>query len=148
MSVGWSTDDSLVDAFTSKEASEAAAKLGVLLGRDGRSIGFESRGAVLRGVAREKHGRNYLCHVGDHQAEEPLRAWRPNNVLGVAIDMGARTAHFGIDGTWSKTVPLGEEGGPWFPAASGIVCRGVLDFKLAADSNLPPFPLLQQANLS
>ena len=119
LSVGWSTDDTVVDAFRSTSAAlfgtEAAVKSGVLLGRDSRSVGMARDGTVRHATAREYYmdGRK-PAHLPQFK-----RPWQTGDVIGVAIDCDQAegpVAYFGIDGVWlKKGVRLDKGLAPFLP---------------------------------
>jgi hypothetical protein len=148
LSVGWSADDAVVDAFIPfsfdwlgdrGEALSAIATLndedgvqmkavrGVALGRDTSSIGFESRGTVYCNVPFEISLRDHSfsgMEVGGQRAG--LQKWSKGDKLGVAIDMTRHVAFFALnDGEWVE-VPLPKEEKRFFPALSGRFSGGEL----------------------
>ena len=98
-----------------------------LLGRGGGSVGVESRGKLLLNEDRE-----IMAFSGGDNFPQ-LKLWEAGTVLGLALDLEKRLAYFAVDGVWAEPVPLGlkKEGElPYFPAVSGFVCGGQLDFNL------------------
>ena len=142
LSVGWSADDAVVDAFippgvegdliaiaTCNEdvyGKKMEAVRGVALGRDTSSIGFESRGTVYCNIPFEIFD-NHSCSVMEVCGQRAgLQKWSKGDKLGVAIDMTRHVAFFAInDGEWVE-VPLPKEEKRFFPALSGRFSGGEL----------------------
>ena len=150
LSVGWSADDAVVDAFippgvegdliaiaTCNEdvyGKKMEAVRGVTLGRDTSSIGFESRGTIYCNVPFEiswVHGSSSFFDSMSvsgmaGMAPSALQKWSRGDKLGVAIDMTRHVAFFAInDGEWVE-VPLPKEEKRFFPALSGRFSGGEL----------------------
>jgi ankyrin repeat protein len=147
LSVGWSADDAVVDAFNSALSAIATlndeygrqkkAVRGVALGRDTSSIGFESSGTVYCNVPLEidrstfddEHQRHFSSIRGGMRGMAPSalqKKWSKGDKLGVAIDMARHVAFFALnDGEWVE-VPLPKEEKRFFPALSGRFSGGEL----------------------
>jgi NLR family CARD domain-containing protein 3 len=150
LSVGWSADDAVVDAFippgvegdliaiaTCNEdvyGKKMEAVRGVTLGRDTSSIGFESRGTIYCNVPFEISWVHSSSSFFDSisisgmagMAPSALQKWSRGDKLGVAIDMTRHVAFFAInDGEWVE-VPLPKEEKRFFPALSGRFSGGEL----------------------
>ena len=124
LSVGWSSDDKIVDAFANHGAVCRAMESGVLLGRDARSVGFERQGTTFHATPRPSYDKR-----GKGEVHAQLPAWHRGDVVGVAIDMQRQVALFALNqGEWAE-VPLPKEK-RFFPAVSGCFSGGRLELSI------------------